>query len=319
MAFLPFKMLLFSTSTLGVLTLFHQLELGLTWPQFGIGLGEGLGVTGGLLSSVWLGSQRWLGWSILPPKSASCLQQDEARIHDRLHYLQDRQHPIEQVRQRAFHIRDVQKREAILQALDHAVDLLQNQGDQYQLKLWEIALLRWHNQIQPLLQSHPFHGSANPKNFWYRIKARFFKRSSSPSSDEVAAALETLEEILTTGQALLVNWEHHSLRDRSVGGEIIQRLEKALNSTDRLYQDLVALQASVVLKGLSYFELETDPNSPSNDAEEMLQAFGDLPSVSDFFQGFDTLENEYLRLQSELEVRQLSSLSQASSVSIHKE
>lgn len=118
--------------------------MGLTWASLGVGLGEGLGVTGGLLGSIWLGSKQWLGWSILPPKPQSGLQQEEARIYDRLQYLQDRQDPIDQVRQRAPHIRDLQRRQTILQALDHAVDLLQNQVDQYQVKLWEIALLRWH-------------------------------------------------------------------------------------------------------------------------------------------------------------------------------
>ena len=310
LAFLPFKLLLFSTSTLGILTLFHQLEIGVTWAHFGVGLGEGLGVTGGLLGSIWLGSKQWLGWSILPAKPQSCLQQDEARIYDRLQYLQERQQPIDQVRQRAAHIRDLQRRETILQALDHAVDLLQNQGEQYQLKLWEIALLRWHNQIQPLLHSQVFQPTVSRKSVWHRIRSRFWGRSPiSPS--EIASALETLEEILTTGQALLADWEHRSLGDRSGAAELIKRLEKALNSSDRLYQDLVALETSSVLKGLSHFELETHLNSPADqagqEAEAMLEAFGDLPTVSDFFQGFDALENEYLRLQSELEVRQLSS------------
>jgi hypothetical protein len=311
LAFLPFKVLLFSTSTLGILTLFHQLEMELTWARFGVGLGEGLGITGGLFGSVWLGSKQWLGWSILPQKPQSCLQQDEARIYDRLHYLQERQHPIDQVRQRAAHIRDLQRRATILQALDHAVELLQTQVDQYQIKLWEIALLRWHNKIQPLLYSHSFQPAVNQKSLFHRLRSRLFGGSMSTTPAEVASALETLEEILTTGQALLVDWEHGSLSDRSEAVELRKRLEKALNSSDRLYQDLVALQTSIVLKGLSHFELDAHLNSPNNDggneAEVMLEAFSDLPSVSDFFQGFDALENEYLRLQGELEVCQLSS------------
>lgn len=314
LAFLPFKLLLFSTGTLGIFTLFHQLEMGLTWASLGVGLGEGLGVTGGLLGSIWLGSKQWLGWSILPPKPQSGLQQEEARIYDRLQYLQDRQDPIDQVRQRAPHIRDLQRRQTILQALDHAVDLLQNQVDQYQVKLWEIALLRWHNKIQPLLSAPTFQPALDRKGFLYRLhrlRSRFWKESPSTTPAEVASALETLEEILTTGQALLVDWEHRSLNDRSEGVELRKRLEKALNSSDRLYQDLVALQTSIVLKGLSHFERDTHFNSSTyegiQDTEAILEAFGELPSVSDFFQGFDALENEYLRLQGELAVRQLTS------------
>lgn len=305
LAFLPFKLVLFSTGTLGILTLFHSLELGVTWPHFGVGLAEGLGVTGGLLATVWVGSQRLLGRSLLPHKPSSCLQQGETRIHDRLQYLHDRQQPIDQVRQRATHIRDLQRREAILQALDHAVELLHNQVDQYRLKLWEIALLRWHNQVQPLLQTHTFQTQflqASPAKFWQRL---WF--APPASSVEITDALEALEEILTTGQALLVDWEHHPLGDRRAGETLVERLEQALNSSDRLYQDLVALQASAVLQGLSHFELDAQLKGQTSDVEEMIEAFGALPSVYDFAQGFDALEQEYLRLQGELEVRQLTS------------
>ena len=86
----------------------------------------------------------------------------------------------------------------------------------------------------------------------------------------------------------------------------MQRLEQALNSSDRLYQDLIALQASAVLKGLSHFEWDAQVALQSTDTAEFLDAFGALPSVSEFSEVFDALETEYLRLQSELEVTQWS-------------
>ena len=275
-AFFPFKILVFSSGTVGIITLFHQLELAFTWSNLGIGLAEGLGITGSLFGLVWLTSDRFLGWSILPKKPLSCLQQDEIKIHDRLEYLQDRQSPIEQVRQRATKILNVQRRTMILEALDQALQILQTQHDRYQIKLWEIALLRWHNQVQPLL---------------------------GHSLDSLNSAdLEALEQVLDTGQGLLAQWGRSDLSNRAVGFSAIDRLQGALQGCDQLYQDLVALQASSVLRGISHFELAPQRSLQTPDVEDFLEVLSQLPSVSEFSMGFEALEQEYLRLQSELEI-----------------
>ena len=274
-AFIPFKVLVFSAGTLGIITLFHQLEIALTWANLGIGLGEGLAVTGSLWGAVWFSSDRFLGWSILPQRPISCLQKDETTIHDRLRYLQHRQEPIEQVRHRATKILDSQRRNTILAALDHALGILQTHHDRYQIKLWEIALLRWYNQVQLILTSVPILDEQN---------------------------IDILEQILEAGQQLLEDWGRSELSDRSVGYYAIDRLQGALRGCDQIYQDLIALQASAVIQGISHFEVDPQRSLQTPEAEDFLEIFSVLPSVSEFSLGFQALEQEYLRLQSELDL-----------------
>jgi hypothetical protein len=87
-----------------------------------------------------------------------------------------------------------------------------------------------------------------------------------------------------------------------VGYHAIDRLQGALRGCDQIYQDLVALQASAVIQGISHFEIDPQRSLQTPEAEDFLEIFSVLPSVREFSLGFQALEQEYLRLQSELEI-----------------
>lgn len=260
---------------------FWQWQRELGWPQFGLGFGEGLATSlilgfGGL----W-GYKQLTGRSLRPGRPASCLQLDETRIHDRLEALKQRQEPIVILRRRAMKILDPQRRETLLTSLEQALDILQEQRERYHIKLWEITLLRWYNQVEPLA---------------LQVQTQAAKRV--PPGD----TLDQLEAVISQGQGFLGQWSQSPLGQRPAGEASLDRLRSVLDACDALYQDLLALQASQILQGISRFDWASRSPLQTPQMESLLDVLGELPSVSEFNQGFEQLEQEYLRLQSEAEL-----------------
>ncbi|GAK52852.1 hypothetical protein U14_04109 [Candidatus Moduliflexus flocculans] len=76
-----------------------------------------------------------------------------------------------------------------------------------------------------------------------------------------------------------------------------------MTTCDQLRQDLLDLKTALAVGDISAFSKEEQRASQT--ALELLDTFNALPDVGGFTAGFKKLEDEYFRLQSEDEVRQL--------------
>lgn len=214
-------------------------------------------------------------------KPTSCLTHDEQIINQRLKELTSREQPMRGIYQRAQQIRDVQQRQKIGNTLASAISALHAQRDQYQAKLWEIQLIRWHNALKPLLNSY---NARTKKEYEYLYRE--------------------LESIFKEGEKLLQVWKNDALAQTSEGKRNIIRLQEALASSDQMYQDLVAQQAVDAIKEVSRFEKISEAGYEKTSAIEQIDIFKTLPDVDAFSLGLSQLENEYFRLKSEEEIAQ---------------
>ena len=139
-------------------------------------------------------------------------------------------------------------------------------------------MIRWSNQLSPLL-------------------------SHSPQLNEQQATerLNTLSDIQTKGHKLAQKWKDDPLADEET--RCADRLNQALATCDQLRQDLLDLKTALAVGDISAFNKEEQRASQT--ALELLDTFNALPDVGGFTAGFKKLEDEYFRLQSEDEVRQL--------------
>ena len=139
-------------------------------------------------------------------------------------------------------------------------------------------MIRWSNKLTPLL------------------------RQVSPlTQQQVEERLDLLNRLYDQGQNLAQNWEQSSLNnDKQI---YLKRLKQALKSCEHLLQDLLDLKTALAVDHISAFGEEQRISETTSGA---LEIFNALPDVGGFSEGFNKLENEYYRLQSEDEVKQLS-------------
>jgi hypothetical protein len=216
---------------------------------------------------------------ILPQKLSSSLCDDEEKIQQRLKEFQDQAKPILTAKERAQKINDSYRRSTIEATLNQAMTILRGHHDRYQAKRWEIQLIRWHNELKPVL-AH-----------WY---------------EQVQSGPELLYQELDTarehGENLLNEWLKSDLADTPEGSQHIEKLRDALASCDLLYQDLVTRQAAAAVQGISRFMIDPRSGQATQVAKEQLALLNALPDVTNFSMGLEDLEAEYLRFQSEEEL-----------------
>ena len=164
------------------------------------------------------------------------------------------------------------------ETLKKGLSELSRQRDRYTEKLREIELIRWGNQLSPLLSHSP-----------------------NLTEQQTTERLETLGKIRTQGQQLAQAWKQTPLVDEET--RCAARLNQALNNCDQLRQDLLDLKTALAVGDISAFSKEEQRASQT--ALELLDTFNALPDVGGFTAGFKKLEDEYFRLQSEDEVRQM--------------
>ena len=114
---------------------------------------------------------------------------------------------------------------------------------------------------------------------------------------------EQLERVRTQGNTLLSEWKQQDLAKLGEGQQNIKRLADALQSCNKLYQDIVAQQAAETIKGISNFENVPTSSDETKVALEDVDVFNVLPDVDVFSSGFQELESEFFRLKSEEEAR----------------
>ena len=225
-----------------------------------------------------IGSKKIITKKVLaaPKVVAQGLRQNEELINQRLGEIGQKEQKIYAMAEELKQQGDPQRNRVRFQALDKGSAELSRQRDRYAGKLREIELIRWSNQLSPML-SH----------------------SSQLTEQQATERLNTLSNIQTQGQKLAQTWRQTPLSDDET--RCADRLNQALTTCDQLRQDLLDLKTALAVGDISAFDGE---QRSSEAALELLDLFNALPDVGGFTAGFKKLEDEYFRLQSEDEVRQ---------------
>ena len=237
-----------------------------------------MGICGGLAVSVY--ERKRSARRVLKPAKfvTAGLRQNEEVIKQRLGEIGQKEQKIRGVVQELKQQGDPQRNRVRFQALDKGAAELSRQRDRYTEKLREIELIRWSNQLSPLLSHSP-----------------------QLNEQQATARLDMLGNIQTQGQQLAQTWKQTPLADEAT--RCAERLNQALTTCDQLRQDLLDLKTALAVGDISAFNKEEQRASQT--ALELLDTFNALPDVGGFTAGFKKLEDEYFRLQSEDEVRQL--------------
>jgi len=271
------------------------------------GMGVAVGVAVGVSLGVLLGADReWQTPDLasLTRRNTRSLRQDEETIQQRLADIAQREKRLTEARQR---VRQQMVEEAALAvdlpstnalaetrpadvhaeerwgrvttALDSASTILARQRERYHAKLWEIALVRWQNTLEPLAAD------------WDTL-----------THETVNHRLRLLEAARDRGQAYLAEWEGVDLTDLPEGARCVERLRQALSTCDKLREALIVQQAALAVKGIAPMDDALAPTIAPNDALKSLDVFNARAAIGEFSSAFGELEAEYNRLRSEEEL-----------------
>ena len=264
--------------------------------NFGGAVGVGGGLVGapfgflvGLLSAKVIGHKKAAKQVLKPAKIVAVgLLQNEKLINQRLNEIEKKDHDIQKLMQELKQQGNPERNRYRFQTLEKGLAELPRKRERYAEKLREIELIRWINQLSP-----------------------FLSYSRQLTEQQVTERLELLNELQTQGQQLAQEWELALLTDNS---DCIERLRQALASCEQLRRNLFDLKTALVEDKLDLKTalvvgdislIDKEEQSISEAALELQDMFNAMPDVGGFTAGFKKLEDEYFRLQSEDEVRQM--------------
>lgn len=251
------------------------------------GMGVAVGVAVGVSLGVLLGADKeWAPpeLSQLAKRVIDCLRNDEETIRQRLSDIAQREQRLEETRQQVVtSVGDVATQERwskVRQTIDSAAGVLSKQRDRYHAKLWEIALVRWQNALEPLAAD------------W-----------ESLTHEGCNQRLRQLERLRAQGKQYLDDWEGVDLTDLPEARRCLERLRNALESCDQLREALIVEQARLAVQGIAPVEEAlTSTLGTGNAAMHALDVFNARAALGEFESAFDELEAEYNRLRSEDEL-----------------
>ena len=102
------------------------------------------------------------------------------------------------------------------------------QRERYHAALWEIALARWQNTLEPLAADWELltHETCNHR-------------------------LRLLEAARDRGRAFLAEWEGIDLTEMPEGAHSVARLKQALEACDQLREELIVQQVALAVRGIA--------------------------------------------------------------------
>jgi len=255
------------------------------------GMGVAVGVAVGVSLGVLLGADREWGAGGGDPAFAltgarnryvRSLRQDEETIQQRLSDISGREKKLAEARQKVeleSGAMDGERWRKVRSALDSAQTILVRQRERYHAKLWEIALVRWQNTLEPLAAD------------WEKL-----------THEEVNHRLRSLETARDRGQAFLREWEGVDLSDLPEGQRCVERLKAALSTCDKLREALIVQQAALAVKGIAPMDEALAPTVAPVESLKNLDLFNARAAIGEFSTAFNELEAEYARLRSEEEI-----------------
>ncbi len=208
-----------------------------------------------------------LAWKIrrFERRAANSLAQDERRITQRLIEIAERQANIQALPQ-ALEGTAEPTSAALCATIEQAFAILQTQARQYQLKQWDIALIRWSNTLRPLLDA------------WNELTpelCRQYLHALPPLAERGA-------ELFRQRQALMPAADDET--------EEPAELSQALNAIRKLSDTLQAKQVALTIQGIGVMD---DTFCGADSAIEELMIFNALADLHQFSSSFQALEAAY--------------------------
>ena len=250
------------------------------------GMGVAVGVAVGVSLGVLLGADREWSSPEIPGftrRAVRSLRQDEETIQQRLSDIGAREKRLAEARQKvileigADSGQDRWKR--VTAALDSAEAILIHQRERYHAGLWEIALVRWQNTLEPLASD------------W-----------ESLTHETCNHRLRLLEAARDRGESFLKDWDGVDLADLPEASRSVTRLREALDTCAKLREALIVQQAALAVKGIAPMDDAFQASLAPNEALKSLDLFNARASIGEFSSAFGELEAEYSRLRSEEEL-----------------
>lgn len=254
------------------------------------GMGVAVGVAVGVSLGVLLGADReWTTPDLanLGRRATRSLRQDEETIQQRLSDISAREKRLAEARQKVeaqaraegeeFNTQERWRK--VRAALDSAATILARQRERYHAKLWEIALVRWQNTLEPLAAD------------WEAL-----------THETVNHRLRLLEQARDRGQTYLNEWEGVDLTDIPEAARCVERLRQALATCDQLREALIVQQAALAVKGIAPMDEALQPTLVPSEGLKNLDIFNARAAIGEFSSAFGELEAEYSRLRSEEEL-----------------
>ncbi len=251
------------------------------------GMGVAVGVAVGVSLGVLLGADREWGPGELPAaltrtRHMASLRHVEDTIQERLSDIAGREKRLIEVRHKieaeSAHI-GPDRMGKTRSALDSASAIMARQRERYHAKLWEIALVRWQNGLEPLASD------------WDKL-----------THDECNHRLRQLEAARDRGEAFLKEWAGVDLSEIPEGQRCVDRLKQALGSCAKLREALIVQQAALAVKGIAPMDEALVPAMAPTKSLENLDLFNARATLGEFSSAFSELEAEYSRLKSEDEI-----------------
>ena len=250
------------------------------------GMGVAVGVAVGVSLGVLLGADREWSAPEMPGfarRTVRSLRQDEETIQQRLADIGAREKRLGEARQKVLLEigADIQQDRwaHVTAALDSAESILLHQRERYHAKLWEIALVRWQNTLEPLASD------------W-----------ESLTHETCNHRLRLLEAARDRGQAFLNEWDGVDVSDVPESGRCVSKLREALAACEQLREDLIVRQAALAVKGIAPLDDALHHTLNPHDSLKSLDIFNARASIGEFSTAFGELEAEYSRLRSEEEL-----------------
>jgi hypothetical protein len=251
------------------------------------GMGVAVGVAVGVSLGVLLGADReWPTPELALRRVPASLRQHEETIRQRLKDIDDRQTKLQTTRlsvskavQASGSNEEARERwTKVQEALDSAETILVRSRERYHAKLWEIALVRWQNNIEPLAGD------------WDNM-----------THDEAEKRLRELMRAQERGQQYLEEWRDVDVTGIPEAAHCIGRLKTALEACDKLREALIVHQAALAVRGIAPIDDALSGAHTPVDLKNM-DIFSARAAIGEFSNAFHELEAEYARLRSEEEL-----------------
>lgn len=226
----------------------------------------------------------------------SSLRKDERMISQRLREIETREQQILSVEKvvKAESVRE----EKMLDALEKAKSLLDDQRQRYEVKQWMIELLRWQNKLEPLAANleglslqECNRRLANLQEIFNEGVDIVAKFSIPPGSDLPR------RQVTVRGGRIHFDFLIHPNSDLPAtpdGLIVLERFRECLANCEVLRQSLIAQQTLIAVKGIEQGKeilALTDTNLHS------LELFNARADVGQFSNSLMELEEEYARLE----------------------
>jgi hypothetical protein len=255
---------------------------GFLMDAMGVAVGVAVGVSLGVL----LGADREWQTPDFPSfgrKNLHSLRQREETIQQRLADIAAREKRLVEARQKVSEMEKAdaapEKWKKVHDTLDSAAVILARQRERYHAKLWEIALVRWQNTLEPLAAD------------WETL-----------THETVNHRLRLLDAARDRGEEFLKEWAGVDLSELPEAARCVQRLRQALETCDKLREALIVQQAALAVKGIAPMDDALQPALAATESLHSLDVFNARAAIGEFNSAFGELEAEYSRLRSEEEM-----------------